>query len=39
MDCLNYAIVSFHPSVSIGHLCEKLHTLVGLGIGYDTFSV
>ena len=39
MDCLNCAIVSFHPSASIGHLCEKLHTLVGLGIGYDTFSI
>jgi len=39
MDCLNFANFSFHPSPSIGHLCENLCTLVGLGIWYDTFSV
>jgi len=39
MDCLEFADVSFHPSGSIGHLCEDLCTLVGLGIWYDTFKI
>jgi len=39
MGCLEFAYVSFHPSASIGHLCENLCTLVGLGIWYDMFSV
>jgi len=39
MDCLYYANVSFHPSSSIGNLCENVCTLVGLGIRYDMFNL
>jgi len=39
MDFIEFTDVSFTPYLSLGKLCEELHTTVGQGIWYDTFQV
>lgn len=39
MDLLHFNCVSLLPRSGIGHLCEDLNNIVGLGLWYDEYKV